>query len=192
MLLNTNACNVNTGKGGDRTQNNIAKNDVLEDSFLLPNKRGLEIANLNIISLPKHIDELRILLSDRCLDVLTINETRLDDTISDEDRRDRSVNGRNGGRVCSFVVQTDLKFEKLENLSIEIRKPRSKPFLITTWYRPPSSPVVLFTHFEALVGQIDSENIEHIILEDFNCDFLSASNSNNDTLQIIAVPIHTT
>ena len=95
-------------------------------------ERGFRIENLNIASLPKHIDELRILLSDRCLDILTINETRLDDTISDEEihidgyvviRRDRSVNGRNGGGVCifvrrniSFVVRTDLKFEKLENL----------------------------------------------------------------------------
>ena len=39
LLLNTNACNVNIGKGDDRTQNNIAKNDILEDSFLLPRAR---------------------------------------------------------------------------------------------------------------------------------------------------------
>ena len=36
-----------------------------------------KLASLNITSLPKHIDELRVLLSDRPLGSLSINETRL-------------------------------------------------------------------------------------------------------------------
>lgn len=132
----------------------------------------------------------------------TIDETRLDGTISDSEvhidnyhviRHDRPINGRNEGRVCiyirtniSFMVRTDLETDKLESLLIEIRKPRSKPFLITTRYRPPSSPIELFTHFEELIGRIDSENIEHIILGDFNCNLLTGSNSNNDALLNIA------
>ncbi len=40
---------------------------------------------LNIASLPKHIDEIRILLADQCLDILVLNETRLDDNISNQD-----------------------------------------------------------------------------------------------------------
>ena len=64
---------------------------------------------LNITSLPKHIDEIRILLTDQCLDVLALNETRLDDKISNEEihidsydliRFDRS---RKGGGVCMYV-----------------------------------------------------------------------------------------
>ena len=64
---------------------------------------------LNITSLPKHIDEIRILFTDQCLDVLALNETRLDDNISNEDihidsydliRFDRS---RKGGGVCMYV-----------------------------------------------------------------------------------------
>ena len=41
------------GKGDDGTQNNMAKNDILEDSVLLLNKRGFKVANLNITSLPE-------------------------------------------------------------------------------------------------------------------------------------------
>ena len=37
------------------------------------------MAFLNITSLTKHIDELRILLANYPLDVISINETRLDD-----------------------------------------------------------------------------------------------------------------
>ena len=43
------------------------------------NVRGFKLANLNITSLPNHIDELRVLLADKPIDVLSINETRLDD-----------------------------------------------------------------------------------------------------------------
>lgn len=130
-------------------------NSSREPFAFLPSTRGFKLASLNIASLPKHIDELRVLLSDSPLDVLSINETRLDDSVSDNEvyipgyeiiRRDREHNGRFGGGVCfyirsniNFSLRPDLSVKHLENLCIEIRKPRSKPFLITTWYRPPNS-----------------------------------------------------
>ena len=43
------------------------------------------VVDLNITSLVKHIDELRILLADTPVDVLSINETRLDDSVKDSD-----------------------------------------------------------------------------------------------------------
>ena len=91
----------------------MLKGDSLEDSFLfLPRERGFKLASLNITSLPKHIDELRILLADRYIDILAINETRLDDSILDRKvhilgydiiRWDRN---RNGGGVCFYVRST--------------------------------------------------------------------------------------
>jgi len=50
-------------------------------SPILPSSRGFKLANLNITSLVKRIDELRILLADTPVDVLSINETRLDDSV---------------------------------------------------------------------------------------------------------------
>ena len=108
------------------------------------------MASLNITSLLKHLDELRIVLDGQSIDILAINETRLDGSISDQDvkivgyvviRRDRTVNGRFGGGVCfyirsniNYVVREDLDNELLEILSIEILKPNSKPFVVTSWY----------------------------------------------------------
>ena len=40
---------------------------------------------LNIVSLPKYIDEIRVLLADQYFDILALNETRLDDNISNQD-----------------------------------------------------------------------------------------------------------
>ena len=106
------------------------------------------MANLNMTSLLKHLDELRILLADNSIDVLAINEIRLDFSISADCelfipgyeifRRDRSINGRHGGGVYFYVRSTinytprlDLYIDHLENLCIEI--------LVITWYRPPDS-----------------------------------------------------
>ena len=150
---------------------------------------GFKIASLNITSLVKHIEELRIFLADNMIDVLAINETRLDSAVSDNEvhihgyeivRRDRNLNGRCGGGICfyirscmNFSVRYDLKFDELENLCISINKPRSKPFLIVTWYRPPNSVVEKFNHLETLLGKLDAENIEYYLVGDLNCDLSS-------------------
>ena len=107
---------------------------------------------LNILaSLPKHIEEIRILLADQCLDILALNETRLHDSVSNQDmhidnydliRFDRS---RKGGGVCiyvknslSFFERNDLNRDNLEAVFIEIHKPSSASFIVRTIYRRPT------------------------------------------------------
>ena len=110
-------------------------------------------------------------MQSQVLDVLALNETCLDNTISDSEiaidsyfvvRCDRS---RNGGGVDLYIrntinakVRSDLSDNDLEFLCVEINKPKTKPFLISSWYRPPSSTVELFDKFEVLLGRIESEN----------------------------------
>ena len=53
--------------------------------FIFPKGRGFKMASLNITSLLKHIHELRIVLDGQPVDILAINETRLDGSISDQD-----------------------------------------------------------------------------------------------------------
>ena len=36
----------------------------------------------------------------------------------------------------SYILRSDLNVINLENLTIEISKTNSKPFLVATWYRP--------------------------------------------------------
>ena len=68
--------------------------------------RGLAIASLNTNSLPSHIDEIRVFISCSKVDILIINESKLDSTIHENElylpgfevvRRDRRVNGRKEG-----------------------------------------------------------------------------------------------
>jgi hypothetical protein len=57
-----------------------------ESLSFLPNQTWFQISKFEYYySLPKHIDELRVVLADRPVDVLSINETRLDNSVADSD-----------------------------------------------------------------------------------------------------------
>ena len=88
--------------------------------------RGMVIVCLNINSLVAHIDELRIYINSARIDILCINETKLDQTIFDHEvclpgfdiiRRDRSVNGRYGGGVCIYI-RSNLNYKIVTRLSL--------------------------------------------------------------------------
>ena len=69
---------------------------------------------------------------------------------------------------------------------MEIIKPQSKSILVSTWYRPPDSPVSYFTEFEKMVGSFDTENLEYFLLGDLNVDFKqSVKSSYRDKLNEI-------
>ena len=83
--------------------------------------------------------------------------------------------------MCFFVknsinlsTRRDHDVDDLENLCVEIRNPRSKPFLFVTRYRPPDSLIGIFDSFEILLRRLDSFNIEYHLLGDINCS-LAAS-----------------
>ena len=84
----------------------------LQDSKLnskIKNTSGFKIAQLNIRSLIRHIDQFRYFLKDKQIDIICLNETLLDETIDDHEvniigyeilRKDRN---RNGGGVAVYV-----------------------------------------------------------------------------------------
>ena len=94
--------------------------------------------------------------------------------------KDRESNGKNGGGVCiyirsniNFQLRADLSPNNLEFLTVEITRPRSKPFLVSTWYRPPQSSPDLFSTFERIFDNIDAENLEVYLMGVLNCNLLS-------------------
>ena len=76
-------------------------------------------------------------------------------------------------------MPTDLNIDELENLCIEIRKPNSKPFIVVNWYRPPNSPIGLFSHLENLIARLDLTNLEFLLLGDMNADMASTNYDDN-------------
>ena len=160
------------------------------------------MALLNINSLSKHIDELVVLMHGKPLDILAINESKLDQTDTNNsvalsgynlERRDRD---KHGGGVCVYLRnsinynrRTDLEDSNLEMIVLEISKPNSKPFLITTWYRPPKSSLELFEKFEIFLKNVDGKFKEIYILGDLNCNFRS-NPPENHTKHIVNIMIN--
>ena len=119
------------------------------------------------------------------LEILAINESKLDDSFTDEEisilgyiivRKDRN---RHGGGVAlyikenlSYSLRNDLVPVRLEMICAEINLPYSRSFLVGTWYRPPNSDFDLFAEYSSFIEKCDYENKQIIILGDMNCDYL--------------------
>ncbi len=94
--------------------------------------------------------------------------------------------GGRGGGVAIYVRSTipyternDLLVSNVEALCLEIRKPKSKALLMSTWYRPPSANIELLDFFNDFLRKADDENKDIVITGDFNCNFL-ATEYNDD------------
>ena len=119
------------------------------------------------------------------LEILAINESKLDDSFTDGEisipgytivRKDRN---RHGGGVAlyirdnlSFTIRNDLVPVQLEMICVEINLPYNRSFLVSTWYRPPNANIDLFTEYSSFVEKCDYEDKHLIILGDMNCDYL--------------------
>ena len=57
--------------------------DFMRNLSSIPNERGFKMAFLNIVSLPKKIDEINFSMSKKFIDLIAFNETRLDANITD-------------------------------------------------------------------------------------------------------------
>ena len=87
----------------------------------LSRNRGFKLAALNTTSIPGHIEELRIYMNLKCTDILAVNETGLDDTISSGEvivpgyaleRNDRNRDGGGGWGVALYIRNT-INYERL-------------------------------------------------------------------------------
>ena len=116
-------------------------NNKGDPSTINPFGRGFVMAALNINSLLCTFGRSQIFVLDSKIDVLAINETKIDSSVNDNEiylpgfevvRKDRSVNGRSGGGVCIYLrsninyqIHNDLCDDRLECVFIQIIRPFS-------------------------------------------------------------------
>ena len=85
-IVNTNATGMNDNLDSlsfsrcDPKHNNLMLGNSLN---MLNNYKGVRIASLNINSITKHIDELRLLMECKSIHILAINESKIDETVLD-------------------------------------------------------------------------------------------------------------
>ena len=154
--------------------------------------------SLNIFLLLPHLDNFCLLVDDEKPNIMCINETKPDSSIDDsliqiDDyvivRKDRNAHG--GGvalyihQNVQFELRKDLICEELESVTVQIKNGKFKPFFVTSIYRPPGKPVSYFSELESLLGRLESQNKESIIMSDINCDLNTPLDNNTKHLNNI-------
>ena len=184
------------------TSDNIPDIDIIKD---LKKLKGFRVGHLNITSLTKHMDQLRIYLHDETFDILSINESRLYSNIDDcfvkikgynIVRKDRN---RDGGGVAIYyrnhlnvIIRDDFINDELESICLEITKSRCKPWFIASIYRLPSTKIEILGKIHDFIQKMDHEHKDIIIVGDLNCDFLSKTKTSytdqlNDMLELFQI-----
>ena len=145
--------------------------------------KGLHFVHLNINSLFPKIDELREISKQTNAALIGISESKLDSSILNPEiningyvllRRDRN---RHGGGVACYIREDinytvlDIFPSEIESIFIDILLPKTKPFTVGVFYRPP-----LQVNFLELVAEnfdklsVDEKEIH--ILGDLNINTL--------------------
>ena len=141
-------------------------------------------ASLNVNSLLPHLDEVGLLLREKGIHLLSLNETKIDDSLSDNlfkiegyelRRLDRNRHGGGIAFFCrdtfKFDIRDDIPKSDMEILCAQITPPRASPFIILSWYRPPNESFETFNKLEQVLRFFEAESKEIILLGDTNCDF---------------------
>ena len=146
-------------------------------------KKGTTLIHLNVRSLlPKH-EELKFYLTNKKIQVFSVNETWLDSSIADNEiaipgfnifRRDRPK-GSHGG-VALYVrselqpfLMVNLFDEIVESVFVKI-KLGSRSILVGSIYRPPSALSSYWDSMKLLLEKVTNLNLKTIILGDLNLD----------------------
>jgi len=184
--------------------------NVISDDIWAPfNNRGMHFLHLNVNSLLNKIDEVRQIVNASNVSIFGLTETKLDSSVYDSEisidgytliRKDRN---RHGGGVACYVKNSicfnikNIFSNEIENVFIDILLPKTKPFTVGVFYRPPNSVDFLKDVEEDFLKLLPETN-DLFILGDFNinvlynnktifeCNKNITGNKNNTTISSIS------
>ena len=147
--------------------------------------------------MPKLPDINRI-VNQNGIDIISINETHLDDTINDFEllipgfllyRRDRN---RHGGGVAFYIKKSiphklwaDLSMPGLESIWVEVNAPGGLSYLLCSMYRPPSAS---HDYYDKIVENIELAsmlNKEIVIFGDLNFNYIIDESLSSNPIHLI-------
>ena len=190
------------------TSNNSETHDGLQDELLHPLYsslrqnikksvgKGISMAAINVRSILPKIEEIRLLLSLTSLDVLTVCETWLDNSVSDTEisvsgysivRKDRN---RHGGGVLMFLKE-GIKFELVslssqdEVEAVFVKICSQSQFVLGCLYRPPSAQSQYFDVLLDCIEEIKVSNSEVILMGDLNFDCSSLNSPGSSPISFM-------
>ena len=161
-------------------------------------KSGLHFIHININSLIPKIDEIRSIAYSTNAAITGITESKVDESVTNSElninnyvliRNDRN---RKGGGVACYIRE-DINFtqkfvfnDKIENIFIGILLPKTKPFTVSIFYRPPNKSKFL-ENISDDFSKLHTENNDIFVLDDMNINlfkngkYMSGSYKNDAT-----------
>ena len=150
---------------------------------------SIKLAHSNIKSIRNKTEDIASELSE--YDIICISETKLNNSISSTSlllnsynkliRKDRELN--NGGGFIMYIKnkihfkrRDDLENNHTENIWVEVQSLKNK-FLLRLFYRPPNATTEYkyWDNLEDVIEKTSEENLDIIIMGDFNHDTLKAN-----------------
>ena len=175
----------------------VLMDNQVDDFAALGKIKGFKVVHLNVRSLPKKIDQLRTLLLDAQLDVVTLSETWLNTAVHSatiklngyvEYRQDRHfmVNKRGGGLItyvkdkyaadCEELLDLNKSNPDIEAQWTIMHRPHCKDVILCNVYRPPSGKLDrAISYLNDCVKSLDLGKMEIFILGDLNVNYKNQS-----------------
>jgi hypothetical protein len=158
------------------------------EEFLNTHKSSVKISQLNINSIKNKLDEIKFLLAKQLVDILVINETRLDHNDDEAEydvdnytkiQRNRGFNS--GGGIIVYIhakhkISNIELHAELEIISFNVKFGNEKPTQIVAAYRPPK-PSNENAFISALEAKAQTNSANTIIIGDLNFDQLDRNKS---------------
>ena len=193
---------VESNPGPAESESNSQSTNKVNTAKTSSNEGNITIAHLNIRSLKnkEHYLMVKDFVLKQRLDIFTISETWLDNSITDTEiefpgyglfRLDRD--GKRGGGVCAYINQT-FKCETVNELSyiadsglhqlwLQIQVMNFRSFFVCTAYRPPGTSLSCFENdFSETLTSALSFNKPIYILGDLNCNVLDTNDLGHRSL----------
>ena len=192
---------------------NENENSLVDNGLFLSQKlsdisaiKGFKIVHQHISGLTGRIDELRLIVSElrSSLQFMSFSETWAHKDIADSElgipgyklfRRDR---GNKGGGLAVYVRNDmkvmrcpDIEESTIEGLWVEVCPPKSRSFIVGTFYKPPTSSNHAVKDFMPIFGnclrRATAMDREVIITGDLNCNLLPKRTTESDCKQLKAL-----
>ena len=160
--------------------------------------KGFKLAHLNIRSIIKKIDQVRLCLQDAKLDVFSVSETWMRPHLGTQlvelqgfqtyrlDRKGSAKKKRGGGLLtyvsdkhavnCEMLEHLDRSSEDIEVQWILIRRPHCKNVIACNVYRPPSGNLhKAIQYLEECVKTLNLSKVNMFMLGDLNINYKNKS-----------------
>ena len=174
--------------------------DKIYNFYQLNAAKGFKMVHLNIHSLSKKIDQLRVILEGSSIDIFTLSERWLHDKIDSQMihikgyhsfRQERNsfdtIKKRGGGLITYIKSSLDVYVQETENSStkdlevqwLRVTRDNAKNLIVANVYRPPAGK--LNSAIKTLgknINHLKKPNEEMVIMGDFNVDYKNKKSPN--------------